>query len=86
MSYWAIDTEVEGINVGTKSVFGPFETRKKAEAFIVRDFKTWWQESEVPLLDREHHVAGTWIILEEKAVVRPVGVHHVQVELQEEGK
>jgi hypothetical protein len=83
MSYWAIDTEIEGINLGTKSVFGPFPTRKDADAFICRDFKNWWQESEVPLVDRDAHASGAWIILEEKAVVRPVGIHQVKVQLVE---
>jgi hypothetical protein len=86
MSFWAIDTEIEGINLGTKSVFGPFPTRKDADAFICRDFKNWWQESEVPLCDRDDQVAGSWIILEEKAVVRPVGIHQVKVQLVEANK
>ena len=86
MSYWAIDTEVEGVSIGSKSVFGPFTTRKEAEAFIVRDFKNWWRESEVPLAERDAKASGTWIILEEKAVVRPVGMHHLKVELLEEKK
>jgi hypothetical protein len=86
MSYWAIDTEMEGLNLGTKSVFGPFQTRKEADAFICRDFKNWWQESEVPLADRDSESAGAWIILEQKAVVRPVGIPQVKVELVEEKK
>ena len=86
MSYWAIDTEMEGLNLGTKSVFGPFQTRKEADAFICRDFKNWWQESEVPLADRDSESAGDWIILEQKAVVRPVGIPQVKVELVEEKK
>lgn len=86
MRYWAIDTEMEGLNLGTKSVFGPFQTRKEADAFICRDFKNWWQESEVPLADRDSEAAGAWIILEEKAVVRPVGIPQVKVQLVEEKK
>jgi hypothetical protein len=86
MRYWAIDTEIEGINLGTKSVFGPFPTRKDADAFICRDFKSWWQESEVPLCDRDAQAFGAWIILEEKAVVRPVGIHQVKVQLVEASK
>lgn len=86
MSYWAIDTEIEGIYLATKSVFGPFQTRKEADAFICRDFKNWWQESEVPLAERDAQSAGTWIILEEKATVRPVGSASLKVKLVEERK
>jgi hypothetical protein len=34
-------------------------------------------------VDRDAHASGAWIILEEKAVVRPVGIHQVKVQLVE---
>jgi len=71
-AFWVIDKESYGESIGTKTVFGPFETRRHAESFIVSDFEGWWKSSDLPLMDRDENACGTYFILEEKAEVRPV--------------
>jgi hypothetical protein len=82
MSYWAIDLDSLGESLGTKTVYGPYETRAAAENFIMRDFKSWYDHSEIPIADRTADDSGHWVILEQKAVVRPVGRVRLSVMLQ----
>jgi hypothetical protein len=84
MSYWVIDSEAE--KIGAVNIFGPFENRSGAEAFIRKDFSDWWQNSDTPLSDRDDLASGTYLILEQKAEVRPVGKHQLKVQLVEEKK
>jgi hypothetical protein len=65
-------------------MFGPYETRAAAEAFIRKDFADWWEESETPLKDRDESACGTYQILELVAEVRPVGNASLKVKLVEE--
>jgi acyl-CoA synthetase (AMP-forming)/AMP-acid ligase II len=81
--FWVIDKESHGESIGAKTVFGPFETRKCAESFIVRDFEGWWKTSDLPLMDRDENACGTYFILEQKAEVRPVGKVHTKFSLVE---
>jgi hypothetical protein len=70
MKFWAIETESLGGSM--REVKGPFETRAAAEAFIRRDFADWWDNSEIPLADRDDECSSTWLVLQELAEVRPV--------------
>ena len=81
MSFWAID--LESLDGTMREVKGPFESRKSAEAFIRRDFQEWWDISEIPLVDRDQESAGKWLLLEQVAEVRPVGVASLKVLLEE---
>ena len=81
MSFWAID--LESLDGTMREVKGPFESRKSAEAFIRRDFQEWWDISEIPLADRDEECAGKWLLLEQVAEVRPVGVASLKVLLEE---
>jgi hypothetical protein len=65
-------------------MFGPYETRAAAEAFIRKDFADWWEDSETPLKDRDESSCGTYQILELVAEVRPVGTASLKVKLVEE--
>ena len=81
MSYWAID--LESLDGSMREVKGPFDTRKSAEAFIRRDFQEWWDISEIPLAERDDECAGKWLIVQQVAEVRPVGVSSLKVLLEE---
>ena len=81
MSYWAID--LESLDGSMREVKGPFDTRKSAEAFIRRDFQEWWDISEIPLAERYDECAGKWLIVQQVAEVRPVGVSSLKVLLEE---
>ena len=83
-AFYVIDTEAE--KVGTMNIFGPYETRAGAEAFIRKDFSDWWEESDTPLKDRDDSCSGTYQILELIAEVRPVGSASLKVKLVEEAK
>jgi hypothetical protein len=67
-------------------MFGPYETRAAAEAFIRKDFADWWQNSDTPLADRDDFSCGTYQILELVAEVRPVGSSSLKVKLVEVAK
>ena len=82
-AWWVIDKESYGESLGTKTVFGPFETRKCAESFIRRDFHGWWKSTDLPLMDRNDTACGAYFILEQKAEVRPVGKFHTKISLVE---
>lgn len=82
-AWWVIDKESYGESLGTKTVFGPFETRKCAESFIRRDFDGWWKSTDLPLMDRDENACGAYFILEQKAEVRPVGKFHTKISLVE---
>ena len=82
-AFWVIDKESYSESLGTKTVFGPFETRRHAESFIVSDFEGWWKSSDLPLMDRDENACGTYFILEQKAEVRPVGKTHTKFSLVE---
>ena len=82
MSYWLIDMDSLGESLGTKTVYGPYPTRAAAEAFIMRDFKNWYDHSEMPIADRTDDDSGQWVILEQKALVRPYGRIKLNVGLQ----
>ncbi len=69
-AFFVIDSEAEKIS-GVQ-LFGPYETRAAAEAFIRKDFTDWWQDSDTPLADRDDVSSGTYLILEQIAEVRPV--------------
>lgn len=84
MSYWAIDCD--SLDGTMREVKGPFDTRKSAEAFIRSDFEACWNLSEIPLADRDDEYSGTWLLLEQVAHVRPVGLASVKVKLVEEQK
>jgi len=81
VSFWAID--LDSLDGTMREVKGPFESRKSAEAFIRRDFQEWWDISEIPLVDRDQECAGKWLLLEQVAEVRPVGVSSLKVLLEE---
>lgn len=81
MSFWAID--LESLDGSMREVKGPFDTRKSAEAFIRRDFQEWWDISEIPLAERDDECAGKWLIVQQVAEVRPVGVSSLKVLLEE---
>jgi hypothetical protein len=85
-AFWVIDKESYGENIGTKTVFGPFETRKNAESFIANDFEGWWKSTDLPLMDRDENSSGTYFILEQKAEVRPVAKMTLKTVLVEESK
>ena len=70
MKYWAIETESLGGSM--REVKGPFETRAAAEAFIRQDFEAWWDNSDIPLADRDDECSSTWLVLQELAEVKPV--------------
>jgi hypothetical protein len=70
-AFYVIDTEAE--KVGMMNIFGPYKTRAGAEAFIRKDFASWWQDSDTPLKDRDESSSGIYHILELVAEVRPVG-------------
>lgn len=80
-AFYVIDTEAE--KVGMRDIFGPYETRGGAEAFIRKDFADWWEESDTPLKDRDEASSGTYQILELVAEVRPVGKVHTKISLVE---
>jgi hypothetical protein len=82
--FYVIDTEAE--KIGGVQLFGPYETRAAAEAFIRKDFADWWQNSYTPLADRDDSSSGTYQILELVAEVRPVGSASLKVKLVEEAK
>jgi hypothetical protein len=77
-------TDTEARKIGMLDMFGPYETRAAAEAFIRKDFADWWEDSETPLKDRDESVCGTYQILELVAEVRPVGSASLKVKLVEE--
>jgi hypothetical protein len=52
-------TDTEARKIGMLDIFGPYETRAAAEAFIRKDFADWWEESETPLKDRDESACGT---------------------------
>ena len=79
-------TDTEARKVGMLDMFGPYETRAAAEAFIRKDFSDWWQESDTPLNDRDESACGTYQILELVAEVRPVGSASLKVKLVEVGE
>jgi len=83
-AFYVIDTEAE--KVGMLNIFGPYETRAAAEAFIRKDFSDWWQESDTPLKYRDAASSATYQILELVAEVRPVGSSSLKVKLVEEAK
>jgi len=83
-AFYVIDTEAE--SVGMKIIFGPYETRAGAEAFIRKDFSDWWQDSDTPLKDRDESSSGIYYILELIAEVRPIGTASLKVKLVEEGQ
>jgi hypothetical protein len=91
-AFYVIDTEAE--KVGKMNIFGPYETRAGAEAFIrmdascpcVKDFADWWEESDTPLKDRDAASSATYQILQLVAEVRPVGSSSLKVKLVEEAK
>jgi hypothetical protein len=83
-AFYVIDTEAE--KVGMMNIFGPYETRAAAEAFIRKDFADWWEESETPLKDRDAASSATYQILQLVAEVRPVGSSSLKVKLVEEAK
>ena len=85
-AFWVIDKESHGESLGTKTVFGPFDTRKCAESFITRDFEGWWKTSDLPLMDRDENASGSYFILEQKAEVRPVAKMTLKTVLVEESK
>lgn len=70
MNFWIIETE--SLNGSMKEVCGPFATRAVAEAHIRRDFEACWQQSDIPIADRDDDYSGTWLIVEQVAEVRPV--------------
>jgi hypothetical protein len=70
MSYYLIETE--SLDGSMKKVLGPFDTRAAAEAYIRRDFESCWNQSEIPLDDRDDDWSGTWLIVEQVAEVKPV--------------
>ena len=80
-AFYVIDTEAEIMNI-----FGPYETRAGAEAFIRNDFAGWWQDSDTPLKDRDDSSCGIYQILELVAEVRPVGTASLRVKLVEDGQ
>jgi hypothetical protein len=82
--FYVIDTEAE--KIGGVQLFGPYETRAAAEAFIRKDFADWWQNSDTPLADRDDSSCGTYQILELVAEVRPVGSASLKVKLVEVAK
>ena len=81
-AFYVIDTEAE--KIGGVQLFGPYETRAAAEAFIRKDFADWWQESDTPLKDRDEASSATYQILQLVAEVRPVGSASLKVKLVEE--
>jgi hypothetical protein len=83
-AFYVIDTEAE--KVGMMNIFGPYETRASAEAFIRKDFADWWEESDTPLKDRDEASSATYQILQLVAEVRPVGSASLKVKLVEEAK
>lgn len=83
-AFYVIDTEAK--KIGMVDMFGPYETRAAAEAFIRRDFEDWWKNSDTPLADRDDSSSGTYQILELVAEVRPVGSASLKVKLVEEVK
>ena len=83
-AFYVIDTEAE--KVGMMNIFGPYETRAGAEAFIRKDFADWWEESETPLKDRDAASSATYQILQLVAEVRPVGSASLKVKLVEEAE
>ncbi len=83
-AFFVIDTEAE--KVGMLNIFGPYETRGGAEAFIRKDFADWWQDSDTPLADRDDASSGTYLILEQIAEVRPVAKTTLKTVLVEEAK
>lgn len=80
-AFYVIDTEAE--KIGMMNIFGPYETRAAAEAFIRKDFADWWEESDTPLKDRDETSSATYQILELVAEVRPVGKVHTKISLVE---
>ena len=85
-AFWVIDKESHGESLETKTVFGPFETRKCAESFITRDFEGWWKSTDLPLMDRDENSSGTYFILEQLTEVRPVAKMTLKTVLVEESK
>lgn len=83
-AFWVVDKESHGESLGTKSVFGPFESRKYAESFITSDFEGWWKSSDLPLMDRNENSSGSYFILEQMAEVRPVAKMTLKTVLVEE--
>lgn len=83
-AFYVIDAEAE--KVGMMNIFGPYETRAGAEAFIRKDFADWWEESDTPLKDRDEASSATYQILQLVAEVRPVGSASLKVKLVEEAK
>ena len=83
-AFYVIDSEAQ--KIGGVNLFGPFENRSGAEAFMRQDFSAWWQSSDTPLQDRDDDCSGTYLILEQVAEVRPVARHQLKVQLVEEKK
>ena len=81
MNFWAIETE--SLSGSMKEVKGPFITRGEAEAFIRKDFADWWDNSEIPLADRDADCSCTWLIVQEVAEVRPIGKTQTKISLVE---
>jgi len=84
MKYWIIETE--SLDGSMKEVRGPFDTRAAAEAHIRRDFEACWNQSEIPLTERDDDYSGTWIIVEQVAEVRPIAKTALKIVLVEEKK
>ena len=82
MKYWIIETE--SLDGSMKEVRGPFDTRAAAEACIRRDFEACWNQSEIPLSDRDDEYSGTWLIVEQVAEVRPIAKTALKIVLVEE--
>jgi len=80
-AFYVIDTEAK--KIGMVDMFGPYETRAAAEAFIRKDFADWWDNSEIPLADRDDECSSTWLVLQELAEVRPVAKTTLKTVLQE---